>query len=82
LAPSLGVSGKPGYYDGHIDRTLRKMRDAAESHVHVLENDSLIVNGIRILGTAAWTEFFLNGRPGSLEQDGLAVDERLQLHPG
>lgn len=55
------ISGNHEYYDGHIDRTLRKMRDAAENHVHVLENDSLIINGTRILGTAAWTDFSSTG---------------------
>jgi predicted phosphodiesterase len=55
------ISGNHEFYDGHIDRTLRKMRDIAESHVHVLENDSLIINGTRILGTAAWTDFSSTG---------------------
>lgn len=55
------ISGNHEYYDGHIDRTLQKMRDAAEAHVHVLENESLIVNNVRFLGTAAWTDYSSTG---------------------
>ncbi len=59
--PVVYVCGNHEFYDGHIDHTLQKMRDAAAGHVHVLENQSLIVNNIRILGTAAWTDFSSTG---------------------
>lgn len=59
--PVAYVSGNHEYYDGHIDRTLRKMRDAAEPHVHVLENDLITLNGVRVLGTTAWTDFSSTG---------------------
>lgn len=59
--PVVYVSGNHEYYDGHIDRTLQKMRDAAEPHVHVLENNLITLNGVRILGTTAWTDFSSTG---------------------
>jgi predicted phosphodiesterase len=59
--PTVYVVGNHEFYDGHIDRTLQKMRDAAGPHLHVLENQSLILNGIRILGTAGWTDFTSTG---------------------
>ena len=59
--PTVYISGNHEFYDGHIDRTLQKMRDAAEPHVHLLENQSIIINGTRILGTAAWTDFSSTG---------------------
>ncbi|NBF08153.1 metallophosphoesterase [Pseudomonas sp. Fl4BN1] len=55
------INGNHEFYDGHIDRTLQKMKDAALSHVHVLENEKLILNGIRFLGTTAWTDFTSTG---------------------
>lgn len=55
------VSGNHEFYDGHIDRTLQKMKDLAEPHVHILENEVLTLNGIRVLGTAAWTDFTTTG---------------------
>jgi len=57
------IAGNHEYYDGHIDRTLRKMKDAAASHVHVLENEALILDSVRILGTTAWTDFTSTGDP-------------------
>lgn len=35
--PVAYINGNHEFYDGHIDRTLQKMKDAALSHVHVLE---------------------------------------------
>lgn len=55
------VCGNHEFYDGHIDRTLSKMRDVAQPHVHVLEHDHIILNGVRILGTTAWTDFSSTG---------------------
>lgn len=55
------IAGNHEYYDGHIDRTLQKMQDAAAGHVHVLENESLILGDVRILGSTAWTDFTSTG---------------------
>lgn len=55
------ISGNHEFYDGHIDRTLQKMRDAAAPHVHVLDNQSLVIGNIRILGSTAWTDFTSTG---------------------
>lgn len=59
--PVAYVSGNHEFYDGHIDRTLQKMREVAKSHVHILENQSLIINNTRVLGTTAWTDFCATG---------------------
>lgn len=59
--PVVYIGGNHEYYDGHIDRTLEKMRGAAAGHVHVLENETLILSNVRILGTTAWTDFSSTG---------------------
>jgi predicted phosphodiesterase len=59
--PTVYVSGNHEFYDGHIDRTLQKMKETAEAHVHILENQSFIIGNTRILGTAAWTDFSSTG---------------------
>lgn len=51
------VCGNHEFYSGHIDHTLRKMREAAAPHVHVLENQVWIQNEIRFLVTTGWTDF-------------------------
>jgi predicted phosphodiesterase len=59
--PVIYVCGNHEYYGGHIDLTLQKMRDAAAPHVHVLENEALILNQTRFLVTTAWTDYSSTG---------------------
>lgn len=59
--PVIYVCGNHEYYGGHIDHTLRKMRDSAAPHVHVLENEVLILGQTRFLVTTAWTDFLSSG---------------------
>jgi predicted phosphodiesterase len=59
--PVIYVAGNHEYYKGHIDKTLRKMKDAAAPHVHVLENEVFVWQQIRFLGTTAWTDFSSTG---------------------
>ncbi len=60
--PTIYVAGNHEFYSGHLDKTLRTMKQLAEgSHVHVLENESLILDGVRILGAVAWTDFSASG---------------------
>ncbi|KVV02287.1 MULTISPECIES: metallophosphoesterase [unclassified Pseudomonas] len=57
----LYVMGNHEFYAGHFDRTLQKARAAAQSHVHVLENECYIAGRIRFLGTSGWTDFSSTG---------------------
>ena len=60
--PVVMVAGNHEFYGGDFDQTLVEMRQAAVgSNVHVLENDSLILDDVRFLGCTLWTDFQLNG---------------------
>ena len=59
--PVIYVCGNHEFYGGHIDHTLRKMKKAAAPHVHVLENESLILNQTRFLVTTGWTDYSSTG---------------------
>lgn len=59
--PVVYVSGNHEFYAGHIDRTLIKMRERAAPHVQILENETLVIDGFRILGATAWTDFSITG---------------------
>ncbi|WP_150770799.1 metallophosphoesterase family protein [Pseudomonas fluorescens] len=59
--PVIYVCGNHEYYGGHIEQTLRKMKEAAAPHVHVLENETLILNQTRFLATTAWTDYVSTG---------------------
>lgn len=57
----LYVMGNHEFYSGHFDRTLEKARQAAAQHVHVLEQDVFIKDGVRFLGCTGWTDFSATG---------------------
>jgi Icc-related predicted phosphoesterase len=58
--PVIYLPGNHEYYDGHLDTTLAQARSAAEgSHVHLLDGDELVIDGVRFLGATLWTDFAL-----------------------
>jgi predicted phosphodiesterase len=59
--PVVYLCGNHEYYGGHIDHTLRKMKEAALPHVHVLENQTLILDQVRFLVTTGWTDYTSTG---------------------
>lgn len=59
--PVIYICGNHEFYGGHIDHTLRKMKEAALPYVHVLENETFIWNQTRFLCATAWTDFSATG---------------------
>lgn len=58
------VCGNHEAYGTDLDRTVEKARAAAAgSNIHVLQNDSLIINGTLFFGATGWTDFNLFGDP-------------------
>jgi predicted phosphodiesterase len=56
--PVVYVAGNHEFYRGHWQGTLERMRHAALRHkVHFLENDAVLIDGIRFLGATLWTDF-------------------------
>ena len=61
--PVLYVPGNHEFYGGSLDGTLAELRAlAAGTHVHVLADDELVVEGVRFLGATLWTDFDLFGK--------------------
>ncbi|MEW5506005.1 metallophosphoesterase family protein [Pseudomonas antarctica] len=59
--PVIYVCGNHEYYGGHLEHTVRKMKEAALPHVHVLENEVLILDRTRFLVTTGWTDYSSTG---------------------
>lgn len=59
--PVIYICGNHEFYGGHIDHTLRKMKEAALPHVHVLENETFIWNQTRFLCATGWTDYSATG---------------------
>jgi 3',5'-cyclic AMP phosphodiesterase CpdA len=60
--PTLYVAGNHEYYGHAIPELTDRLRDAADgSAVHVLEDDEVVVNGVRFLGCTLWSDFDADG---------------------
>jgi len=62
--PVVLVAGNHDFYGTEIESTQKKFaRIAANSQgrLHFLENQSVIINGVRFLGATAWTDFRFGG---------------------
>ncbi|MEN8802027.1 MAG: metallophosphoesterase [Thiogranum sp.] len=59
-SPVIYVPGNHEFY--HHDITLiDALRERAPDHIHVLNDDQVIVDGVRFLGSILWTDFALFG---------------------
>ncbi|SEB19822.1 metallophosphoesterase [Variovorax sp. YR216] len=76
------VPGNHEYYrrsrQTRMDRTLAAMRElAARTHVHVLDADELVLEGVRFLGATLWTDFALAIETPQGPQTNVELAERL-----
>lgn len=74
--PVLYVPGNHEYYGGSIVGTVESLkRLCAGTTIHVLDNDELVIGGVRFLGTTLWTDFMLFGQG---ERQTAAIGEALR----
>lgn len=59
-APVVYVPGNHEFYGHDIDLT-DELKSSAPGNIHILNNDSLELDGVRFLGCTLWTDFRLNG---------------------
>ncbi len=58
--PVLYVLGNHEYYQHNLPALCESMQQKVKnSNIHVLENDAIIINGIRFLGCTFWTDYNL-----------------------
>ncbi|CDF85741.1 Metallophosphoesterase [Pseudomonas knackmussii B13] len=55
--PVIYICGNHEFYHGHLDKTVLKVKGVAQSRVHALDNEEIIINGVRFLGGTAWTDY-------------------------
>lgn len=73
--PVLYVAGNHEFYGGAIQDTMAQLKQlCVGTQIQVLDNDELVLNGIRFLGTTLWTDFNLYG-PGPIREN--AITEAL-----
>ena len=60
--PVLYVLGNHEFYGGSIEGAAGELtRLCAGTHVHVLNDDEVVIDGVRFLGSTLWTDFMLFG---------------------
>ncbi|WP_162262257.1 metallophosphoesterase [Acidovorax sp. Root219] len=60
--PIIYVDGNHEFYSQHWDKHIDVMRKLAQDHeVHYLENDAVLIGGVRVLGCTLWTDYALHG---------------------
>jgi len=64
--PVVYVLGNHEFYGGSIDGTAAEMkRRCAGSNVHVLDDEEIVLGGVRFLGSTLWTDFRVVGEGGA-----------------
>jgi Icc-related predicted phosphoesterase len=62
--PVLYVLGNHEYYKNSYPKLVHKLKKSSEgTNVHILENDSLSIDGVTFHGATIWTNFELFGDP-------------------
>lgn len=62
--PVLYILGNHEFYTKAYPRLVHKLKDLAQNtNIHILERDTIILNGINFLGCTLWTDFELYGDP-------------------
>lgn len=63
--PVLYVPGNHEFYGSTLDATVAELKSrCAGSHVHVLDDDEIVIDGVRFLGSTLWSDFMLFGEAG------------------
>ncbi len=64
--PDRSVIYVPGNHEfyHHDIALLDELKAQAPDHIHVLNDDQVIIDGVRFLGSILWTDFALFGEPG------------------
>jgi predicted phosphodiesterase len=61
--PLIYCCGNHEFYSGHLENTLTRMQahSASYSHVHVMENQALVMGEVRFLVATGWTDYSAMG---------------------
>ncbi len=65
---TICLAGNHEFYKDEIHEVLDACRTAAwETGVHFLENETVVIDGVRFIGSALWADFRLNGQDRMLD---------------
>lgn len=59
--PVLFVAGNHEYYGGNVQQVNQQLAQISNPKLHFLNNEAIIIDGVRFLGCTLWTDFQLFG---------------------
>jgi predicted phosphodiesterase len=66
--PVVYVAGNHEFYGSTVEQTLAELRDLTQgTNVHFLDDDELVLDGVRFLGCTLWTDMGLFGNGADRE---------------
>lgn len=75
--PILFVPGNHEFYGGSVASTVQELKQLCDRHdIYLLNNDVVVIDGVRFLGTTLWTNFLLFGEG---EKRDLAISEAISF---
>jgi len=84
--PVILVAGNHDFYGTEIESTQKKFAQIASKsngRLHYLENQSVIIDGVRFLGATGWTDFQFGGNPPLARLDaGRRMNDYRAIHTG
>lgn len=60
------VAGNHEFYDSNIQVVTQDLRRVAQGNAHFLENNTVVINGVRFLGCTLWTDFRIFGEENQI----------------
>lgn len=76
--PVLYVAGNHEFYGSGLRETIAQLKHYAQgTQIHVLDNEEIVLHGIRFLGSTLWTDFNLDGAGQARE---LAIAQALKYN--
>ena len=75
------VLGNHEFYRGAMDSVYRKTKETLVDNVHVLNNESITISGVKFHGATLWSDF-LNGDPISYLQCGTGMNDYRLIRAG
>lgn len=61
--PLIYVPGNHEFYHRNLDEAMEQLRTrAGELGIHLLDNDEVVIQGVRFLGAVLWTDYALFGQ--------------------
>ncbi|MBK9993585.1 MAG: metallophosphoesterase [Saprospiraceae bacterium] len=85
--PIILIAGNHEFYGHPIDPIYDKLREgAALNNIHFLENDAVVIDGVRFLGTTLWTDYRLSGlnrtQSQLMEYCGTRLNDHFRIRTG